>query len=456
MQKYWLWSARVGQRRKGLDTMRIGHFLCGLTALVGLLLTNPAQAQVRGGMPAGLPGPGGPPSFPGGIPGPGSIPATPGTTGPGAIGIARAQSTLEQRLSDRQAERAAELARTLPGDYELDRNGALAIRGEVLASGLDAAGLKRLERAGFVLLRSEDIPELGLSIAVLATKDLPASRALQKMRSIEPDGTYSLNHVMFESGTGAASCGEEPRNRSGAASAPVRVGLVDTGVAQAIDLLPGVQIERRNFAPSPSRADPHGTAVADLLTRGLGGTTVYAADIFGTDRRGGTSELLARALGWMARERIPVINVSMVGPANAIVELAVRRLVSNGFVIVAPVGNDGTAARQLYPASYPGVIAVSGSDQNGHLLPEASRVRRVDFVAPGIARVTGPSGRQAQMRGTSFAAPIVARLIADDFTFPDPVGARKRIDALAKKATRPKQDSKWFGRGLIHAAMPDC
>ncbi len=135
--------------------------------------------------------------------------------------------------------------------------------------------------------------------------------------------------------------------------------------------------------------------------------TIYAADIFGSGQRGGTSELLIRALGWMASGNVPVVNVSMVGPSNDLVAAAIRHMIVKGFTIVAPVGNDGAAARPMFPASYPGVIAVSGATDGGALLPEASRVTRVDFVAPAIVHVSDLTGGPTIMRGTSFAAPIV-------------------------------------------------
>jgi hypothetical protein len=151
----------------------------------------------------------------------------------------------------------------------------------------------------------------------------------------------------------------------------------------------------------------------------------------------------------MAQSKVPVINISMVGPPNDLVGLAVSRMIDRGFTIVAPVGNDGPAARPIFPASYAGVIAVSASDANGRLLPEASRVTRVDFVAPGIATVIGPSGATETVRGTSFAAPIVSRLLADNQNVPDVTLARNALAGLARKAGRPTEGRKWYGQGIV-------
>lgn len=372
-----------------------------------------------------------------------------------AIGRQRAALAHEQKLSRQQTDRAQSIARRAPQDYELDRNGALAIRGEVLVSGLDAAGLARIEQAGFAVARRNEAPELGISFIVVTHQGLSAARALERLRRIDPDGAYDLNHIFFESGARRAELHppstSAPTSRRRAAGATM-VGLIDTGVAGIIESSPRIHVRRRNFAPTGSATGAHGTAVATLLARAPGNVTIYAADIFGSGPRGGTTELLVRALAWMAGEHVPVINISMVGPSNRLLGSAVQTMIGRGFTIVAPVGNDGAAAKLLFPASYPGVIAVSAVNAQGQLLPEASRVKRVDFVAPGIATVPDPSGRPTIVRGTSFASPIISREIADLVHLPDSDAAREALARLSSSAVRPKSDEKWFGHGMIGVA----
>jgi subtilisin family serine protease len=84
-----------------------------------------------------------------------------------------------------------------------------------------------------------------------------------------------------------------------------------------------------------------------------------------------------------------------------------------GMVIVAAVGNDGAAAPPAFPASYPGVVAVTGVDRAGRVLIEAGQAAHLDYAAPGAdisARVPG-RGR-VSLRGTSYAAPLAAARIA--------------------------------------------
>ena len=62
---------------------------------------------------------------------------------------------------------------------------------------------------------------------------------------------------------------------------------------------------------------------------------------------------------------------------------AIQLVQSRGIEVVAAVGNDGPAAPAQYPASYPGVLAITAVDAGGRALPEAGKPTHLDFAAPG-------------------------------------------------------------------------
>jgi len=119
---------------------------------------------------------------------------------------------------------------------------------------------------------------------------------------------------------------------------------------------------------------------------------------------------------------------------------------------VAAVGNDGPAAPPLYPASYPGVVGVSGVDKRGQPLPEAARGPQVMFAAPGNQMVSAAIGSPPYrtVRGTSFASPIVAALLADNLRQPSLDGVKRAI-AEAVKNTAGVQNPD-VGYGVLGAA----
>jgi subtilisin family serine protease len=175
----------------------------------------------------------------------------------------------------------------------------------------------------------------------------------------------------------------------------------------------------------------HGTAVASILVSRGTVSELFAADVYCGEPAGGAVDAVAAAFGWMAREKVAVINVSLVGPRNALLELVVAALVSRGHVVVAAVGNDGPAAPPLYPAAYDGVVGVTGVDPKHRVLLEACRGKQVDFAALGSevsAAAAGPD-QYAIVRGTSFAAPLVASFFADIQT-PSVTARESAIDRL--------------------------
>jgi subtilisin family serine protease len=146
------------------------------------------------------------------------------------------------------------------------------------------------------------------------------------------------------------------------------------------------------------------------------------------------------------------VTVSLVGPANPLLAKVVAAAQARGLVIVAAVGNNGPAAPPGFPASYPGVIAVTGVDGRNRVLIEAGRASHLDYAAPGADMLAaGIAGRVFRVRGTSFAAPLVAATIARFYPSLSPAafGATlKRVDALARDLG-PRGPDKTYGRGLV-------
>ena len=133
------------------------------------------------------------------------------------------------------------------------------------------------------------------------------------------------------------------------------------------------------------------------------------ADVYGRDPAGGNAIAIARALGWLAAHQVRIVTISLVGPDNPLLSGAIAAARRKGLIVVAAVGNDGPAAPPAFPASYDGVVAVTGVDGRDRALIEAGRALHLDYAAPGADMVAANiNGKAARVRGTSFAAPFVA------------------------------------------------
>ncbi|MDY4339082.1 S8 family serine peptidase [Xanthomonas sp. LF07-6] len=352
------------------------------------------------------------------------------------------------------------LLRSDPRGLERDEGGAVVMRGQVVALEPEPAALQAAQAAGFTVLEQRSFGEFGLRLVVLQVPSgLSTRRALQQLRERDPQGEYDYNHVYSGSAAAAPAGASAAPAAAGAATGGFVVGLIDSGVDATHPALAGVQVQTWG-CDGQVRAQPHGTAVASLLAgravaHGPFARTLYAADIYCGQADGGTVVELVGALAWMAQQQVPVINISLIGGPNRALQLAVQRMLARGHVLVAAVGNDGPAAPPLYPAAYPGVIGVTAVDARGRVLPEAGRGPQVAFAAVGELIAAAPQGRWQTQRGTSFAAPLVARLAAQALSQPNPQAAaqlRMQLQAQARDLGAPGADPV-YGAGLLGADL---
>lgn len=349
-------------------------------------------------------------------------------------------------LSQLRRLRLRELIRTNRRVLEDDGQGQPARRGVVVVADPDAASLQAAVRGGFRIVGDERVAELGLrSVTLGVPRGDSAREALRKLARIAPALQADFDHIYEPAGGSLAPLAGAAM--ASAAGSGRRIGMIDGGVA-AHPSLAGAAIEQAAFS-GKAEATGHGTAVASLIVGRHGafngaapGASLFVADVYGGNQAAGSASAIVRALAWMVRKRVPVVNVSLAGPPNRLVARAIEAVRARGTIIVAAVGNDGPAAPPQYPASFPGVVAVSAVDARGRALPEAGRATHLDFAAPGADMAAASPGRgYAKVRGTSFAAPLAASRLA----------VSGSIAALAAEA-RPGKGR--VGRGIVCAACP--
>jgi hypothetical protein len=250
-------------------------------------------------------------------------------------------------------------------------------------------------------------------VQIAVPGSMNARAALKLLRRVAPQIEADFDHL-YEPAGGALLPPPGALASSGGIANGRVLGMIDGGVASHPSLA-GAAIEQNGFA-GPPQPTGHGTAVASLLVGNQGpfrgaatGARLYVADVYGGNRAAGSATAIVKALGWLASHRPQVINISLVGPSDKLVARAIEVVQARGIAVVAAVGNDGPAAPPQYPASYPGVFAVTAVDAGGRALPEAGKPTHLDFAAPGADMAAALPGRgYAKVRGTSFAAPLAA------------------------------------------------
>lgn len=361
-----------------------------------------------------------------------------------------------RRLQDLRRLHILDLIRNHPKEIEADPGGAPILRGEVVAFSPSDAALEKARAAGFSVVRERVLDGLDARLVVLkAPAGTATRRALKQLQGLDPDGAYDFNHLYSDSGEAHGGRGQGGTAGPGASATDgagpgvgtangvdaIRVGLIDGGVDTTHAVFRDIVIHQHGCSGTPAPA-AHGTAVASLMIGrsprfhgAAPGSELYAADVYCGLATGGAVDAVADAFAWLVREHVSVINVSLVGPPNVMLENVVRLAIAHGHVVVAAVGNDGPAAPPLYPASYPDVVGVTGVDAHQRALPEACRGRQVKFAAPGAdMSAANPAQTYAMVRGTSFASPIVAGLLAEAMREPDKAAAARAVSDLAARA----------------------
>jgi subtilisin family serine protease len=354
-----------------------------------------------------------------------------------------------------RALRIEQLAARHRPELDRDNRGELVVRAEVVGIDITDEAVRNALAKKFQVARTRELADLAIKVTILRTPEgMSAQRGLKVLRKLDPAGTYDYNHVYLDAGTGDAGTGDAAGGAGAAggargrdmkglfaadaapAGAPrARVGLVDGGVDTRHSALANITVHPFGCGGSVV-PDPHGTSVASVMSQREASLELFAADVYCGEPVGGAVDSVAAAFGWLAREKVAVVNVSLVGPRNSLLERVVASLTKRGHVIVAAVGNDGPAASPLYPAAYEGVVGVTAVDANHKVLIEACRGKHVDFAAQG-ADVNGATQAPdvwVAIRGTSFAAPVVALQLALRMAGPDPAQRERALTELAATA----------------------
>lgn len=204
----------------------------------------------------------------------------------------------------------------------------------------------------------------------------------------------------------------------------VRIGVVDTGVAKDHPDLEGRVVGTHSFVARQQAkgGNRHGTAVAGVIaanadnTIGIAGVAPNAELVslkacWEIDRDTGLCDsfTLARALDFAIRARLHVVNLSLAGPADALLERLIQHALERDIAIVAAIDSRD---RKPFPAAMAGVIAVAANGDR----PDAdwpADLKANAVFAPGRDIVSpAPPSAYDFFSGSSLAAAHVSGILA--------------------------------------------
>lgn len=253
-------------------------------------------------------------------------------------------------------------------------------------------------------------------------------------------------------------------------SKDVRIAVLDSGLdATAFpraNILPGYNFIGNNENTNDDNG--HGTQVAGIITQVMPQVSLQPVKVLNHEGSGNdftVAEGILYAAGLHSEHHnfspAHVMNLSLGGlrTESSLMGAAILEVVAGTDVImIAAAGNDNQPS-PLYPAAYPEVIAV-GAVAPGQGLPLRTDYSNygpgLDFAAPGGSneyplQSTDLGGREAYVKGTSFAAPhatgVVGLMLSEGIL---PREIKPILEATAMDLGPLGWDEE-YGYGLINA-----
>jgi minor extracellular protease Epr len=354
------------------------------------------------------------------------------------------------------------------GDDEPDR---------ILIANPSPALRAHLSSNGFRMESTERLEALDLSLMiVLPPRHVSAAAAIENLQPAFPKALVALDDAFYLAQDSGLRRGNVPAQQiltaidwpsdQSDAGAGIRVGVIDSALDPTHPALQGAVIVQQSFTSGkrPTADMAHGTAIAAMLVGRsndrsvsglLRGATLHYANIFQKSRQGSkaSSADFLRAIDWMLKSGVTIINASITSPTkNPVVLYAMSILSHKQAIVIAAAGNRGPSAPPVYPAAIESAFAVTAVSVDGDAYRYANTGDYIDISAPGIDL---PTTSRTVTSGTSLAVPFVTAAVARlvQMCGISPRAAQSSLQAHARDLGVRGWDSH-FGWGLLQA--PHC
>ncbi len=351
----------------------------------------------------------------------------------------------------------------------------------VLFGSADSAAslVPKARRRGFHLNRRDVLDGLDLILlSFVKPENLTGEAAIRELEALEPGATAGVNHSFSWQASDAPGAQMSGADVPGdlvyandlldwpdeGCPAYGPVGMIDGPIDEAAPGLREAAIRTADFRSQKDRlADPtHATSVAELL---VGPGRLMDAQLFvgvvvdvtADGTTGAGTGAIIRALNWLRNADVRIVNISLAGPYNKILDRAVQAAARAGVILVAAAGNDGATSPPRYPAAMRDVVSVTAVDRRLMVYEHAVRGGHIDFAAPGVDVFVQARGEGRFLSGTSIATPFVTSRLISTRELLDQraiAGVLKHLSRESVDLGSPDHDDV-FGHGLLKAPG-DC
>jgi len=285
--------------------------------------------------------------------------------------------------------------------------------------------LARAQPLAYRLQRREVLGALHQHMLVLGLPPgTSGAAAIRELERLVPGVKAGVNHAFKPAPVSLSPNGRRYADRMigwPAQGCPSRlaIGVIDAAIGDSGGSLPGAELVVKDFTGGRLARTGHARMLEQIIAGPgrLSGVRLFNAAVVGQHPQRSavaSADALVSALNWLAASEVRLVNISLAGPYNKLVDLAVQGVVAQGMVVVAAAGNDGPESPPRYPAAFDGVLAVTAVDAAGQVYDRAVHGPHVDYAAPGVDVLVDDGGGASYVSGTSVAAPFVtARLAAD-------------------------------------------
>lgn len=245
-----------------------------------------------------------------------------------------------------------------------------------------------------------------------------------------------------------------------------RIGVIDTGISAASLKENGLsaRFSYKNVLKKTDKIAPmqHGSAIAQLIAgkhhaSGFSGLAKPAQIDWVNAMKSSNNQIhtnsvyLSKSLDHLVGKKVHLINMSLGGRGDRILQRIISDVLKRHISIVAAVGNNPKSnAKPMYPANYSGVIGISAVDANLKRYRKAQQANYTDISAPGV-EVWAPSENGGRyMSGTSFATALASAVLINQPSSFWKLNAKNKLNKLCKNTIKPRSP-KFMGCGVIQS-----